>query len=827
MKRISGTRASPRRKALALCLAAALGISADGSCGTLPTRTLHATMQPQAPAGTEYVTNCDDSGPGSLREAVASGSNIDLTRLTCDRIELTSNALGLYTNDFTLIGPGADRLTISASQNSRVLNHLGAGQLDIEGITIADGSAGDSGGCIFSHGSVRLKRSVVTGCTANGVEPLGGGVYAANSLDVEESAIVGNTAVGSDRSYGGGGFGRHSVVLYRSTVSDNVATGAFGNTGGVCSVGSAWIAYSTISNNRASYNAGVAVFGEETSPSFTMTDSTVSGNVATLKVAGVGTLAPSLIVNSTIAFNQSPSTDVGTGLFVHGEAQLINTIVADNASAVDLGGYADASVSGSHNVIGSSSVTLPADTIRSDPMLAPLADNGGTTLTHALLPGSPAIDAGTSITPSGIFYDQRMDGFGRTLGSARDIGAYEVQSTGVVRTVSSCADDGAGSLRDTISHATAGDTVDLRGLACSRITLTSGAVRTTLEGLTIIGPGRDALTIDGNDADRVLVRDEGNGTLLLSGLTLSHGYAGTPGDAQGGCLHTYGVLSLDHVTVTDCTARSETEDVYGGAIFTAGLRMRDSLIENSRVIGGQLSGGGGAYAYDATLIDSIVRGNSATVAYHSAQSRGGGLFVGHETSARGSTISANQADIGGAIYGFGDIGMIDSTVSGNAASRYVGGITAHSAISLFNSTVAFNSTSGAYQVAAGLLGFASTRIESSILFGNLVGSSEYDVGANTGGSIEGSHDLVGASRIAMPPDTIFGDPLLGPLQDNGGPTPTHAIGAGSPAIDAGSNMLDLANDQRGSGFVRVFGGTADIGAFETQTSDTIFADGFD
>ena len=71
--------------------------------------------------------------------------------------------------------------------------------------------------------------------------------------------------------------------------------------------------------------------------------------------------------------------------------------------------------------------------------------------------------------------------------------------------------------------------------------------------------------------------------------------------------------------------------------------------------------------------------------------------------------------------------------------------------------------------------------------------------------------------------------MLGPLQDNGGPTQTHALLEGSPAIDSGSNIDGLASDQRGGGFLRSSGTATDIGAFELQATngDVIFADGFD
>jgi hypothetical protein len=89
--------------------------------------------------------------------------------------------------------------------------------------------------------------------------------------------------------------------------------------------------------------------------------------------------------------------------------------------------------------------------------------------------------------------------------------------------------------------------------------------------------------------------------------------------------------------------------------------------------------------------------------------------------------------------------------------------------------------------------------------------------------------IIAAAGVTLPPDTISADPLLGPLQDNGGPTFTHALLEGSPAIDAGNNAAGLDFDQRGDGYPRVSGTGADIGAFEVQTTpaDMVFADGFD
>jgi hypothetical protein len=110
-----------------------------------------------------------------------------------------------------------------------------------------------------------------------------------------------------------------------------------------------------------------------------------------------------------------------------------------------------------------------------------------------------------------------------------------------------------------------------------------------------------------------------------------------------------------------------------------------------------------------------------------------------------------------------------------------------------------------------------------------VAASNADLDAVESLGIYGADNLIDIADpdIALPADTLRGDPMLEPLADNGGPTRTHALAAGSPAIDAGNDYFGDAFDQRGDGFARVANGRADIGAFEVQAGDAIFADGFD
>lgn len=857
MKSFGSSRAHPSRKSLAACLTVALGL--NGPCGAAPmgdasqasSAPLHglrarfgapeqpvlrhsANAQGKEPSGGLRVTNCNDSGPGSLRDLAAAaddGSLIDLTALTCSTITLTSGAVNFVGIDSVrIVGPGPDKLAIVGNGSDRIFGHAGNGTLAIYGLTLTGGVIPNSGGgCVYSSGSISLDHTIVSSCRTYSTGPytvVGGGVYARQNLSITYSTITGNRVdPGSGGAYGGGAFVHGALNVFASTISNNVAS----NSGGIGSLGNVSIAYSTISGNQAHDNAGVALFAHYANEPLVINTTTISGNVASNLIGGIGVLAETHFIYSTITDNRDGGRYLGAGLFagtsVH--VDLENTIVAGNFSGSarsDVGGYSGASVSGAHNLVMTSNLSLPSDTLTSDPLLGPLANNGGSTFTHALLAGSPAIDAGIN---NGS-YDQRSHGFARVVGAASDIGAFEVQSTGATTNVANCNDSGAGSLRNAVDHAQSGETIDLTQLACSAITLTSGALQATQGNLTLLGPGADQLIIDGNNADRV-IDHSGAGTLTISGVTLTHGYFSYHGFAAGGCIYDESTLALDHARVTSCRVTSSASGNYGvgGAIYAWQIRMDGSTASDSQA--GATDGrafGGGIYARAASIRDSTVSGNNVATGSSSNVSYGGGLFVNGNATVVGSTFSANQAAGAGGIVFTGDAEMINSTVSGNSA-LIVGGVLGdyRGNLSIYNSTIAFNTATDS--AGAGLLAQWTTRLQSTIVFGNTVASESYDVGAISSGIIIGAHNLIGTSPFLLPPDTIHADPLLGSLVDNGGPTLTHALLTGSPAIDAGNNVTNADTDQRGAGFVRVFGAAADIGAFETQVSDVIFRDGFD
>ena len=413
--------------------------------------------------------------------------------------------------------------------------------------------------------------------------------------------------------------------------------------------------------------------------------------------------------------------------------------------------------------------------------------------------------------------------------------------------VTSCADDNsAGTLRTVLAGAGDGDTVDLSALTCGTITLALGAVRTDVDNVTIVGPGRDQLTIDAAHLDRAIVLG-GAGTLSIADVTIVNGYL--PGDYNGGCVRSYGNLSLTRTSVSGCEIVAVGYAAGGGAAARANMSIVDSTISGNTISAssnyyGYLYGGGVNAVGTMTITGSTISGNTQaflgditpySIAY------GAGMSSKSDTTITASTIDGNAGSTyGGGVFVVGQAGaftraeILRSTISGNDASLGGGGISigglfdAHLAsFVLHGSTVADNTTAGA----GGGLRFRDytlADVQSTIVASN-VAASNADLEAVESLAIYGADNLIDVADpdIALPADTLHGDPHLEPLADNGGPTRTHALAPGSAAIDAGNNYFGDAFDQRGDGFARVAHGRADIGAFEVQAGDSIFADGFD
>ena len=372
------------------------------------------------------VDRCDDgAGAGTLRDAIAhaaDGDAIDLSALACSVITLGHGQLDLPQRSLSLKGPTSHALAIDGGDASRVFDHTGSGELILSDLVIRHGRSyrpdgqSPNGGCIQSAGSLTLVRSTVTDCIAvdNNYSASGGAVSATHRITLVDSVVSHSSAALAGGMMCGDGI---------NATASSIHVARYGP-GGFGTFGAAAFAYSTVSGN-----AGQIGGGGHAGQSLALWASTISGNTATIQGGGViAGASGSTVYSSTIACNAAP---VGGGLLIESDPatlMLSSSIVAGNVAehgSADIASTGPGfSISGNHNLVQSTTLALPPQTLRVDPRLLPLADNGGRTLTHALARESPAIDAGS--LPQAFVWDQRGEGFARVSGAAPDIGTYEV-----------------------------------------------------------------------------------------------------------------------------------------------------------------------------------------------------------------------------------------------------------------------------------------------------------------------------------------------------------------------------------------------------------------
>ena len=332
-------------------------------------------------------------------------------------------------------------------------------------------------------------------------------------------------------------------------------------------------------------------------------------------------------------------------------------------------------------------------------------------------------------------------------------------------TVTNTNDSGAGSLRQALMDALDGDTINFA--VTGTITISSGQLIVGTS-VTISGAGADILAVDGSGDDRVFSINNGL-TVTISGLKLTNGMS-----ISGGCIYNDGAT----LTVTNCFLTSCTSP-NGGAIYNHHATL---TVTNCTISGNPAASNGGGIYNDGSSSggSAALTISNSTLSGNTANSNGGGIFSdgssgGSATlSLDNSTLSDNSASSGGGIYNKGDSG---------------------SATLDLTETILKTGTSGA-------------NIDNS--FGTVT-SHGYNLSNDNGGGF-----------LTHLGDQINTDPMLGPLQNNGGPTFTHALLPGSPAIDAGDPSFTPppVYDQRGPSFWRGRNGRIDIGSFEVQAGAT-------
>ncbi len=746
-------------------------------------------VQP-ARAATITVINTNDSGAGSLRQAISDAVPGDTVAF---EPALTGSTISILSpisinKDLTIDGSGLTTpLTISGGDTVRVIE-IGSGKtVTISHLVMADGYHADYAGGVLNYGTLTLSHCTVTGNEAVG--QVGGGIANVSVLTITNSMITDNatggigggisnepgalmtisnsTISGNDSGSWGGGIHNNQadVTIIDSTFYNNTAIGSTLDGGGIRNLdGSLTVTGSTFYGNVSYEGGAIATQGGDV----TISNSTLYSNNATNDGGGIYNLNGSLTVsNSTIAGNTAVH---GGGIWNASALFLKNNILIDNGVADCFNSASGTIAINVNNLIEDGSCS-PDYTF--DPMLGILTDNGGPTMTMALPAESPAIDVGDDVFCEAT--DQR--GVSRPQGDHCDVGAYEYEVPQALP-VNSLNDPGNGTcdsgectLREAIAIISSGETVTFE------VSLAGGTINLGSE----IEIAKDLL-IDGSAL---------SSHIQISGVSAVRIFNINSGAS----------VELDHLDI-----------IQGGGVASGGgiNNEGDLNISNSKLAGNSVSSFGGAIYNSGTLIitDSTVSNN--TSGYF-----GGGILNGASLTVSGTSFTSNDADFGGGISSLGASAtnlILNSTFYNNNADTSGGGIYTSGGIITVNNGTFSDNTINFY--GGGIYSNNGTlHLKNSILANSSGGNdcySSYVLATNINNLIED-----GSCSSAS-----IGDPLLGSLADNGGPTETMALLTGSPAIDTGNDGTCESTDQRG--IPRPIGEACDIGAYEYEYPYALF-----
>jgi alpha-tubulin suppressor-like RCC1 family protein len=602
-----------------------------------------------------------------------------------------------------------------------------------------------SGGAIWNRATLAVTNIAFSRNNATGANGgmrdardggLGSGGAVCNSTtgvcQVVQCTFVTNTAAGgrSGPSYsypffsGGSGNGGAAanegrLLMVNVTLAGNKVKGGDGGIGGNCSGG-------------YGYGGGIM---SASGAFLALTNCTIAWNTASGGLSSYG----------------NPSPAYGGGLDLQGGTNILkNSLFAYSTSGSNIWG---AIVDAGNNISSDASggFTNATSRLNLDPLLGPLGNYGGPTLTVPLLAGSPAID--TADTAAAPPTDQR--GVSRPSGLAADIGAYEYVRVPII-TVTTTNSSGAGSLRQAIADALPGDTINFS--VTGIIVLTNGPL-SVCKNLTLAGPGATNLTLSGNNASRVLYVCP-DAVVTLQDLTIANGYSST----NGGGIYNEGTLNLIGCVLSgNSSAKDMSGDLYGflsgGAVYNRSiLQATNCTFSLNRAEGGWGNGcdygerGGGALhnvsGATANLVQCCFQRNLAAGGFGGTSltggyAYGGGILNDGMLRLWSVTLATNSATGGNGGCGYG------GQPNGTGGNAFGGALCNRGVLALTNCIFVENRSAG---------GAASEQLGT--------GSSPGDGGTASGGAIYNATNAV----CAIAGSTLEQNRALGgnPYVDNGG-----------------------------------------------------------
>jgi len=759
------------------------------------------------------VTNSADSGPGTLRERIASANPSDDIHFGISGPIILNSPLVISKN-IQITGPSGSAFRVSGNNTTRVFE-ITAGTTQLRSLTICDGRAAGSNGPVGLNGANALGGGILVasggrgdltqcvlsnntavggqggqegqfGSAGNGGNGFGGAIATDGIMNLLRCTLVANTAQGGlggvaptgspgngGQGWGGAIYCNGPATFLRCTLLANSAVAGSGGGGpGTGSGGAIYnladleIAACTIVSNNASGSAFDFGGGIINNGTLKVGDCTIIGNQADYG----GGVAGGDYVNTIIAGNLAPSGPDVTGTIVSSDFNFIQ-----NTNGMAFTGTT------THNIYGQ------------DPLLGPLKDNGALDLEFtppnlAPLPNSPVIDKGRNyISADERLFSRPYDGSvpnSGPPGNGADIGAIEIRPSTMV--VTNNNNSGPGSLRQVITDNNGlggGNTILFSSNVTGTIAL-SGAELTINAPATIVGPGANVLAVSGNNSIRVFSVLQGpsqiNGLTISDGLIVGgEGLQGQDGfDARGAGIYNQAVLSIG-----GCTIRSNR--VIGGlggerhlgsvgkggkglgaGVFNASgnLSIQFCVLESNRSTGGQ---GGGSAGGDAGGGGNALGG---------AISTGGGTLDLSSCSLMNNVAIGGQGGVGGTPgmggqgYGAGLYSESPATATfstfgaGSAVggpgpsggpgngSGYGGGIYNLNSLSLSLCTVASNSASGSsFDFGGGIYNVGTLGLTNVTIAGN-----QADFGGGLHGNANAANSIFAANTAGTSDADVSG-----------------------------------------------------------------------